>query len=200
MKTNNADYWQDRYLENKTGWDLGQVSPPLKAYFEQLKDKSLKILIPGSGNAYEAEYLHFLGFNNVYVVDWAQQAIENIKKRIPEFPRNRLLSADFFELDMQFDLIIEQTFFCALNPSLRKAYVSKMHSLLKPEGKLVGLLFQIPLNQDMPPFGGCKEEYLELFNKEFELVQMETAYNSISPRHNNELFVIMKKRFLTTDN
>jgi hypothetical protein len=42
---------------NETGWDLGQVSPPLKAYIDQLTDKNLRILIPGCGNSYEAEYL-----------------------------------------------------------------------------------------------------------------------------------------------
>lgn len=200
MKTNNADYWQERYLENKTAWDLGQVSPPLKAYFDQLRDKTIDILIPGAGNAYEAEYLHFLGFENVYVVDWANQAIENIKNRLPNFPKEQLIAMDFFELDLKFDLIIEQTFFCALNPNLRKAYVSKMKSLLKPGGKLVGLLFQIPLNADMPPFGGCKEEYLELFEKDFEVLSMESAYNSIAPRQNNELFVKMKVKSTKADN
>ena len=39
--------WDHRYLKNAIGWDLGEVSPPLKNYFDQLEDKELKILIPG---------------------------------------------------------------------------------------------------------------------------------------------------------
>ena len=59
METNlNSNYWQTRYLNAETGWDLGKVSPPLQAYIDQLSSQNLKILIPGAGNAYEAEYLH----------------------------------------------------------------------------------------------------------------------------------------------
>lgn len=189
MDVNNMQYWQDRYLENSTGWDLGVVSPPLKSYFDQLKNKEIRILIPGAGNAYEAEYLHKKGFSQVYVVDWAAKAIENLKGRMPSFPEEHLIVGDFFEIKENFDLVVEQTFFCALIPSLRKAYVDKMHEILAPQGKLIGLLFQIPLNESHPPFGGSKEKYLELFQQKFKIETMETAYNSISPRQGNELFI-----------
>ena len=187
-------YWQDRYLQNSTGWDLGVVSPPLKAYFDQLSNKDYKILIPGAGNAYEAEYLHKIGAKRVFVADWAQQAIDNIKKRIPCFPASQLLVQDFFKLEGPFDLIVEQTFFCALPPKLRKKYVNKMHDLLAPNGKLVGLLFQAPLNQNHPPFGGDKAEYLNLFESKFEIITLDTAHNSIEPRQENELFFIFKAK------
>jgi methyl halide transferase len=191
MDVNNMNFWQSKYLETSTGWDLGRVSPPLKAYFDQLKDKEVKILIPGAGNAYEAEYLHEQGFTNVYVVDWASKALENLKLRMPSFPSKHLFVEDFFKIDRYFDLIIEQTFFCALIPDLRESYVSKMHDLLAPNGKLVGLMFQIPLNDSHPPFGGSKEEYLLLFQDKFTIKTMETAHNSVGPRQDNELFVIM---------
>ncbi|SHI83533.1 Thiopurine S-methyltransferase (TPMT) [Algibacter luteus] len=56
--TNNVEnYWTQRYNERQTGWDVGKPTTPLKTYIDQLKNKSLKILIPGAGNAYEAEYL-----------------------------------------------------------------------------------------------------------------------------------------------
>jgi methyl halide transferase len=192
MDINNQDFWEDKYQNNATGWDLGNVSPPLKAYFDQLKNKNIRILIPGAGNAYEAEYLHHQGFTNVYVADWAQTALNNIQERIPSFPKEHLLLADFFTLQDSFDLIIEQTFFCAITPNLREKYIEKMHELLQNQGKLVGLLFQIPLNTSHPPFGGSKEEYLSLFEEKFDIHVMETAYNSISPRANNELFVLMQ--------
>lgn len=194
MDVNNMHYWQKRYLENSTGWDLGTVSPPLKKYFDQLTDKNQKILIPGAGNAYEAEYLHNQGFKQVFVVDWAEQAIKNLKDRIPSFPDEHLLTQDFFKIEENFDLVIEQTFFCALIPNLRKPYVDKMYEILPPKGKLVGLLFQIPLNTEHPPFGGNEAEYKKLFQEKFHISTMETAYNSIEPRQENELFVIMAKK------
>ena len=69
MSSFDESYWDNRYKEGNTGWDIGTISTPLKEYFNQLKDTSLKILIPGGGNAYEAEYLYKKGFKNVTIVD-----------------------------------------------------------------------------------------------------------------------------------
>lgn len=187
-------FWNHKYLSGETGWDIGQVSTPIKEYIDQLSDKNLKILIPGGGNSYEAEYLFENGFNNVFVVDISSIPLKNLAERIPSFPKENLLHADFFELEDTFDLILEQTFFCALDPSLREAYTDKMHQLLKPGGKLVGLLFNIPLNDDKPPFGGNKDEYENLFSEKFKIEKMETAYNSIPPRARNELFFKLRKK------
>lgn len=187
------NFWTSKYDSKLTGWDVGYVSRPLKEYIDTLQDKNLKILIPGGGNSYEAEYLHNTGFNNVFVIDISKRPLENIKKRVPDFPENHLIHADFFKLEGQYDLILEQTFFCALNPELRTKYVDKMHQLLKNDGKLVGLLFNIPLNEDHPPFGGNEKEYRKLFEQKFDIEIMETAYNSIPARAGNELFIKMQK-------
>lgn len=187
-------YWNNRYLSDDFSWDLGDVSTPLKHYIEQLNNKDLKILIPGAGNSYEAEFLFKLGFKKVFVLDFAEAPLQNIKKRIPDFPSEQLIQLDFFEHQGQYDLIIEQTFFCAINPSLRKKYVAHMKTLLRPEGKLVGLLFNDVLNTDKPPFGGNAEEYQNLFSSSFDIKLMETAYNSIKPREGRELFVMMQPK------
>lgn len=194
MEQLNNIFWQKRYEENQIGWDLGNISPPLKAYFDQLSDKNLKILIPGAGNAYEAKYLFNEGFRDVTVLDWAKAPLENLQKDIPSFPSKNLIQEDFFKHIGAYDLIVEQTFFCALNPNLRDKYVEKMHQLLKPKGKLVGLLFDAELNDAYPPFGGCKEEYLTLFSKKFNIKTIGTAYNSVKPRMGNELFIIFEKK------
>ncbi|MBO6494319.1 MAG: SAM-dependent methyltransferase [Roseivirga sp.] len=182
-------YWTERYGKGETGWDIGYVSTPIKEYIDQLQNKELKILIPGAGNAYEAEYLWNSGFKNVWVLDFSRTPLIHLQERVPEFPASQLIHADFFDHNGEYDLIIEQTFFCALPPRLRSDYVTKTADLLKPKGKLVGLLFQIPLNNDKPPFGGSKEEYLKLFEKSFQSIKMEAAYNSIPPRQGNELFI-----------
>ncbi len=187
-------YWNHRYLTDDFAWDLGDVSAPLKAYIEQLDNKDLKILIPGAGNSYEAEFLFNKGFKNVFVLDFAEAPLQNIKNRIPDFPSNQLIQQDFFEHQGQYDLIIEQTFFCAINPTLRKKYVERMKALLKPQGKLVGLLFNDVLNTDKPPFGGNSAEYQTLFSPFFDIKLMQTAYNSIKPREGRELFVMMQPR------
>ena len=188
------NYWESRYQDNSTGWDLGKVSEPLKVYFDQLKDKKIKILIPGGGNSYEAEYLTNQGFKNVYVVDLSKTALMNLKHRMSEFPSAHLIHSDFFDLEMKFDLIIEQTFFCAIHPSLRTKYAIQAHSLLKKNGKLVGLLFNVPLYKDHPPFGGSKEEYLSTFSPYFNIEIMTKSYNSFESRVGKELFVKLVKK------
>ncbi|MGX7666809.1 methyltransferase [Flavobacterium pedocola] len=186
----NKDYWENRYQTNDAAWDVGTITTPLKEYIDQIQDKNLKILIPGAGNGHEADYLYSKGFTTIYVADFAETPLRNLKERIPGFPKEHLIQSDFFELEDTFDLILEQTFFCALNPSLRKQYVSKMHSLLKPDGKLFGLLFNFPLTTEGPPFGGSKEEYLDLFSEQFTIKTLESAHNSIKPRAGRELFFI----------
>lgn len=186
-------YWSDRYKENRIKWDIGKISTPIKEYIDQIEDKSLKILIPGSGNSHEAEYLHLQGFKNIFVVDLSYIPLANLKKRVPSFPEDHLIQGDFFDLDLQFDLIIEQTFFCALNIELRPKYVEKMNSLLLANGKLVGLFFDFPLTDSGPPFGGSKLEYKKLFEPYFKIQKLEKCYNSISARSGNELFFIFKK-------
>lgn len=189
----NEDYWSDKYQNGQTGWDIGYVSTPLKAYIDQLKNKSLKILIPGAGNGYEAEYLFQLGFKSVFVMDLSQTPLDNLKKRVPEFPEDQLICLDFFEHEGQYDLIIEQTFFCALNPELRSSYVIKASELLKSGGKIAGVIFNIPLFDDHPPFGGNEDEYRAFFRDRFDIQIMETAHNSIPPRVGNELFIKLVK-------
>lgn len=186
----NSHYWENRYLNHETGWNVGKITTPLQTYIDQLEDKTIRILIPGAGNGYEFEYLIQNGFENVFVVDFAATPLENIKKRIPNLDKNRLIHSDFFELEGKYDLIIEQTFFCALEPKLREKYVRKMHSLLNPKGKLVGLLFQFPFTENGPPFGGSIGEYKNLFEPDFSIKCLATAYNSIKPRVNTELFFI----------
>lgn len=182
-------YWNERYLEGNIPWDAGVPTPPIKAYMEQLEDKGMRILVPGAGNAYEAEYLHKKGFTNVYVCDWAEKAIQLFRERVPDFPPDHTIVSDFFRLEPAYELVLEQTFFCALPPSMRRDYASKVSELLTTNGKLAGLLFkELPIPQG-PPFGGNKAEYLDLFGQYFHELKIEDCYNSINPRMGNELFI-----------
>jgi SAM-dependent methyltransferase len=185
------NYWEERYQKGETGWDAGKITTPIKEYINQLTNKNLKILIPGAGNGYEFDYLIEKGFQNVYVIDIAETPLENIKKRKPEFA-SHLIHSDFFTINTTFDLILEQTFFCALPPEMRPEYAEKMASLLNLKGKLAGLLFDFPLTAEGPPFGGSVSEYLNLFSEKFKIKMLGKAHNSIKPRENKELFFIFE--------
>lgn len=211
-------YWDERYLQGHMGWDIGDVSPPLRVYFDQLADKQLAILIPGCGNSYEAEYLLKKGFTNITLLDISPVLIGRLRERLPATPALNLLQADFFDHHGPrhpsaanppggYDLIIEQTFFCALDPGLRPAYADQMHRLLRPGGHLAGLLFDRDFGPggppdppevgrpkaNHPPYGGHKPEYQQLFEKKFKLKTLTPCYNSIKPRAGSELFLIAEK-------
>ena len=189
-----GSYWEGRYTKHETGWDLGGPSTPLKEYLDQLTDKTLRILVPGGGRAYEAEYAHQLGFSNVFVIDLTDAPFKDLLSRCPDFPAEHLILGDFFAHTDHYDRILEQTFFCALDRSLRERYVEHMNDLLSPGGKLVGVLFDDVLNADKPPFGGSAEAYLPLFRAHFPEVTMAPCYNSIAPRAGRELWLCAMKQ------
>jgi SAM-dependent methyltransferase len=189
-----AKFWDERYSSGQTGWDLGRASLPLEAFLKKLTDTSKRLLIPGAGNAWEAELALSLGFMHCYVVDISSEAIARFKQRVPAFPENQVICADFFSLrGMQFDVILEQTFFCALHPDLRTSYVTKMHELLAPSGILVGVLFASAMNDDKPPFGGNIETYQAFFNPYFT-TSFKPCINSVAPRLGNELWMECVKK------
>lgn len=188
-KSLDAGYWESRYRDGQTGWDIGFASTPLTKYFDQLTDKSIHILIPGCGNAYEADYLYRLGFKNVFLLDFAKKPLLEFQERHPDLASSQLICMNFFEHQGKYDLIIEQTFFCALEPTLRPAYASKMLDLLKPDGKIAGLLFNCQFEQEGPPFGGTIEEYKQYFEPLFRISQMVPCTISIPPRAGKELFI-----------
>jgi thiopurine S-methyltransferase len=191
---NNKDFWQQRWIDNKTGWDIGYAAPPITEYIDTLQDKNIKILIPGAGNGYEAEYLHKKGFVNVYIMDIASEPLENFKERVQDFPAQHLLNEDFFKHTGEYDLIIEQTFFIAIDPALRGKYVEKMKSLLKTGGHLTGLLlFKNEPSPGGPPYVDTKEEYYKYFVGVFDIRKFEIANNSIKPREGWEVFIDMVK-------
>lgn len=184
----NREFWANKYREGKTGWDIGHISTPLKEYIDQLENKDLKILIPGAGNSYEAEYLFRKGFQNVNMLDIAEEPLNNFRKRLPSFPAGGIINEDFFKTEGKYDLILEQTFFCALPVESRENYARKASELLNENGKLAGLFFDFELTKNGPPFGGSKEEYLTYFSPYFKIDIFERCYNSIAPRQGNELF------------
>jgi methyl halide transferase len=182
-------FWNNRYETQQTGWDLGQVSPPIQAYIDQLTNKDIRILIPGCGNTYEADYLLSKGFTNVTVIDIAPLLVKNLQKRFEHNPNITIVLGDFFEHQAIYDLVLEQTFFCAIPPSLRQDYANKMYELIAPKGKLVGVLFDKEFEFDGPPFGGCKCKYEGFFSPYFDFKTFEHCHNSIKPRANTELFI-----------
>lgn len=184
-----ADYWDERYKQHETGWDLGMVSPALSHYFQQIENKNAAILIPGCGNAHEAALLLEYGFTNITILDISPTLTNILKEQWADNNNIQILCEDFFEHQGQYDYVIEQTFFCAIHPDRRKAYAEQVSKLLKPGGILAGLLFDKQFPHDGPPFGGLKQEYQDLFSGYFKEVHIRSCTESAKPRIGTEVFI-----------
>ena len=188
-----SDYWNNRYIENNTGWDIGYANPIHIDYVLDNIEESARILIPGAGNGYEVSKLWNYGYSNVFAIDLSLEAKERFLSQNPKFPADQYLIGDFFELNQKFDLILEQTFFCAIKRNLRSQYADKIHRMLNTNGKLFGVLFSIEF-QGGPPFGGDTEEYNRLFHSKFSIVKLEKSYQSIRSRQDKELIIELMKK------
>ena len=190
----NADFWNHRWKSGLTGWDIGYASPPLVEYMSQYEDKSVSILIPGCGNSYEAENLLSKGFDDITLIDISEELTNRLRERFKKTPQVKVIYEDFFNHVGQYDLILEQTFFCAQILERREENVRHIASLLKRGGRLVGVLFNVDFGKEGPPFGGDENEYRKLFSGLFDIRVMSPCYNSIPPRAGSELFVVMVKK------
>lgn len=186
-------YWEARWQSNETMWDIGYASPAIVEYMKQYPDKNAAILIPGCGNAYEAEALLNNGYTNITLIDIAPKAVERLKDKFKNTSNIKVLCEDYFEHNGNYDLIIEQTFFCAILPENRPKYAKKSASLLRDNGKIIGVLF----NRDFetgPPFGGSISEYTSIFKPHYTIKKMDKCYNSITPRKDQEVFIVLEKK------
>ncbi|GIT64997.1 MAG: hypothetical protein Ct9H300mP23_06240 [Nitrospinota bacterium] len=81
----------------------------------------------------------------------------------------QILQSDIFsptpEYDSVFDYVIEQTFFCAVNPPRRQEYERLVYKILKPGGKLIGLWFPLDktIEDEGPPWGITIDEVNQIF-------------------------------------
>lgn len=186
------NYWQERWENQQTGWDIGYPSPAITDYLKTVEDKNCSILIPGCGNAYEAEYLLRNGFQDITLIDIAPKAVELLKNKFRNDPQIKVILGNFFEHEGRYDYLLEQTFFCAILPSFREDYVKKASELLSLNGRVVGVLFNKTFENPGPPFGGTTTEYQKLFEPYFHIQKMEECYNSIAPRQGSEVFINLK--------
>ena len=188
------NYWEEKWQKQEIGWDIGYASPAIADYFKKVSDKNSKILIPGCGNAYEAEFLLKEGFKDISIVDISPKACEILKEKFKGNKEVKIFCGDFFQHEGKYKFIIEQTFFCAIPTIYRSKYVEKAADLLSENGRLIGLLFNRNFEQKGPPFGGSSAEYGFLFKKYFDIIKMEESTKSIPERTESELFINLIKK------
>ena len=192
------EYWEKSYQSGDMGWDLGGPTPIFNDWVQSQTD-SLSICILGAGNGWDAINFAEKG-HNVTAVDFAESAIDNMHTSAQsKGVQINIVHSDIFDLcklfNHTFDIVLEYTCFCAIDPARRMDYVRMTNQILKPDGKLVALLFPIDkdINDDGPPFAVDLDSTISLFSKYFILDIKEIPSLSIERRNGREVFVIFKK-------
>ena len=201
METNNdinkSSFWEQRYEKGEIGWDLGAETPVFTAISEKLKPG--KVCILGCGNGYDAISFSKKGFS-VTAVDFARTPINNLQIAARSLSLSiETIKKDIFDLipdySSQFDYIIEQTCFCAIDPRKRQQYSNLVHDLLKVGGKLIGLW--MPLDKDIidggPPFGVKENEIKKLFSTKWKIIEDCFPTQSIEARKGREKLIVFEK-------
>ena len=194
---NKSGFWEHRYEKGEIGWDLGAETPVFKTISEKLKPG--KVCILGCGNGYDAISFSKKGFS-VTAVDFAKTPINNLQIAARSLSLSiETIKKDIFDLipdySSQFDYIIEQTCFCAIDPRKRQQYSNLVHDLLKVGGKLIGLW--MPLDKDIidggPPFGVKENEIKKLFSTKWKITEDCFPTQSIEARKGREKLIVFEK-------
>ena len=191
------DYWERSYRSGEMGWDLGKSTPILNQWIETCKDP-LTICVLGAGNGWDAVNFAKKG-HLITAVDFAESAVKNMQAAARRSDlKMEILHMDIFELNLiysnKFDVVIEYTCFCAIDPSRRREYLEMVRHILKPKGELVGLLF--PIDKDPsdggPPYAVELDPTIKLISEYLSLIIQEVPTMSIKAREGREIFVIFR--------
>jgi hypothetical protein len=130
---------------------------------------------------------------NTYSLDWSSTVKDMILNTYPLVPEKNIFVEDFFQHSGNYDTILEQTFFCAIDPEDRMRYAAKVGELLNPGGVLAGVLFNFSLTEDGPPFGGSATEYHDILARYLTVLRIDQCENSMPSRVERELFFEARK-------
>ncbi len=202
MSELSPEAWNERYKDGNTPWDLSGPTPEFVRLLEEgLLPPKGRVLVPGGGRGHDA--ILFAQRNSQYevaLVDFAPEALQaalvesaKLKATVLAFRQN------FFDLpsigyhQANYDLILEYTFFCAIAPELRPAYVKTVSSLLKSGGLLAGLFFPLTIDKPGPPFAVSQDEVEKLFQPYFD-VKIEKPQRSVKPREGREFLGLFRRK------
>ncbi|MBE9177842.1 methyltransferase domain-containing protein [Oculatella sp. LEGE 06141] len=194
--TLNAEFWEQRYQEGTTRWDLGQPAPSFVHLLTSPDaPKPGTIAVLGAGRGHDALLFAAHGFE-VTGFDFAASAIAVATANA----QAQGLSAQFLQRDIfalepefanRFDYVLEHTCFCAIAPAQRPAYVQLVHTLLRPQGELIAV-FWAHDRPGGPPFGTSLDELRQQFSPGFDIRSLSLVPDSPSHQQNEEYFIRLR--------
>ena len=193
---NKPDFWEEIYQAGRAGWDLGGPTPALHRLLESGEITPGRLIVLGAGRGHDARDFARHGFT-VTAVDFAAEAVAAMRELADPSAPTEIVQADIFnlpaELDHAFDVVLEYTCFCAINPARRGEYADVVARLIKPGGTYVALLFPLDQHKGGPPFAVSIDEALALFRKrKFRLRRREIPDDSVWQRRGLEELLVFR--------
>jgi len=187
--------WQKKYLQNDTPWDKSEPAPGLVDWLKKSTlDPNARVLVPGCGRGHDASAWALADFETTGL-DLSTLALEEARKRYEAQPGLAFFTSDFLteSPEQPFDLIFEHTLYCAIAPSRRDEYAHALDRWLKPGGHFLAIHFVFPLNEEGPPFGADREEIVNRFSPNFELLDEWNPRNFEGREDEEKMFFWRKK-------
>jgi SAM-dependent methyltransferase len=189
-----SEAWNQRYVDGKTAWDLGGPPPALVRVIAA-RPPSLRVLVPGAGRGHDALAWAQAG-HQVVAVDFAPLAVvaarENAAARGVAM---EVHEGDIFALPDtfagSFDLVWEQTCFCAIPPERRADYARSMAAVLRPGGHIVALFWNHG-REGGPPHDVTREDVDRIFSGAFVVEEVSAVPDSPAGR-DPELLAVLRR-------
>ena len=173
--------WRNLWQTNGQFWEMNKVPPATERLLASgLVPRGLgRGLVPGCGSGHDAFALSAI-MEKTLGMDIVPEAIDRSRllaseKGILE-TKLELRVGDFFALSSEmFDVILDHTFLCALPPSKRQDWASKMTELVRPGGVLITYMFPLAEHESGPPFALSEKTYIDLLRSDFVIVYSENV-------------------------
>lgn len=182
-----AEFWQQRWREDRIGFHRQQVNDHLASVWPQLGVAAqAKVLVPLCGKSKDLLWLaqhhsDVCGFElSPLAVSsfFAEAGLNPIHSRIGPYQcwqaeQLQIYQGDFFQagqLNQQFDAAYDRAALIALPQEMRKQYVALLAQLLKPSATLLLItVHYAPEQQLAPPFSVSEQAVQDLFSPYFSV-------------------------------
>lgn len=164
-----AAFWDKRYAEGVTPWDLGHVPPRLLAYLDANHGRGATVFVPGCGTGYEVAALSESGYVPD-AVDISPQAVA-IAQATMKAHAHFIRLGDFFSESTVANTLYERAFLCALPRRMWPQYAQAINQRVLSGGRVFGF-FYVGAEAGGPPFAISEERLLQMFYR-FECVEDE---------------------------
>ena len=197
--------WDKQYAIQQTPWDKGEAAPPLQDWLAANPDRLKgRVMVPGCGLGHDIRAITAAEPTaDVVGLDISRLAVE-AARAIPPRGTERYREGDLFDLPEgmleAFDWIFEHTCFCAIDPRQRDDYVTAVWTSLRPGGKLLGLFYLDPYDEEHlpgegPPHGCTIDELEKRFEQSgrFRFETREVPKRAFEGREEREYLIEMTR-------